>query len=136
MGETADVVIVGAGVQGASLAFHLARRGTAVVVVERESVASGATGRSSGFVRMHYDLEIESRTAWASYPYFRDWDAIRAWARDLPGIAGDTILRLHGREVRPRQNPPPYPLSPLPAHLTPWIRSLQKSEKNSKRMLT
>ncbi len=76
MGETADVVIVGAGVQGASLAFHLARRGTAVVVVERESVASGATGRSSGFVRMHYDLEIESRTAWASYPYFRDWDAM------------------------------------------------------------
>jgi len=76
MGETADVVIVGAGVQGASLAFHLARRGAAVVVVERETAASGASGRSSGFVRMHYDLEIESRLAWASYPYFRDWDAI------------------------------------------------------------
>jgi len=76
MGETADVVIVGAGVQGASLAFHLARRGTSVIVVERESAASGATGRSSGFVRMHYDLEIESRIAWASYPYFRDWDAM------------------------------------------------------------
>src|SRR3972149_5837103 len=35
--------------------------------------AAGATGRSSGFVRMHYDLESESRLAWASYPYFRDW---------------------------------------------------------------
>ncbi len=73
MGETADVIIVGAGVQGASLAFHLAVRGASVTVLERGSVAAGATGRSSGFVRMHYDLESESRFAWLSYPYFRDW---------------------------------------------------------------
>jgi sarcosine oxidase subunit beta len=76
MTETADAVIVGAGVQGASLAFHLARRGLRVVVLERDTVASGATGRSSGFVRMHYDLESESRLAWASFPYFRDWASI------------------------------------------------------------
>ena len=56
MVETADVIVIGAGVQGASLAFHLARRGARVVVVERGSVAAGATGRSSGLVRMHYDL--------------------------------------------------------------------------------
>ena len=73
MTQTADVIVVGAGVQGASLAFHLARRGTRVIVLERGSVAGGATGRSSGFVRMHYDLESESRLAWASFPYFRDW---------------------------------------------------------------
>jgi sarcosine oxidase subunit beta len=71
--ETADVVIVGAGVQGASLAFHLARRGQRVIVLERSSIAAGATGRSSGFVRMHYDLASEAHLAWASYPYFRDW---------------------------------------------------------------
>ena len=71
--RTADVVVVGAGVQGASLAFHLARRGARVAVVERASVGAGATGRSSGFVRMHYDLEIEARLAWLSFPYFRDW---------------------------------------------------------------
>ncbi len=71
MVETADVIVVGAGVQGASLAFHLARRGTQVLVLERENVAAGATGRSSGFVRMHYDLESDARLAWASFPYFR-----------------------------------------------------------------
>ena len=71
--RTADVVIVGAGVQGASLAFHLARRGVRVAVVERSSVGAGATGRSSGFVRMHYDLELEARLAWASFPYFTGW---------------------------------------------------------------
>jgi sarcosine oxidase subunit beta len=73
MTETADAIIVGAGVQGASLAFHLAKRGVRVLVLERGSVASGATGRSSGFVRMHYDLETDVELAWRSFPYFRDW---------------------------------------------------------------
>jgi sarcosine oxidase subunit beta len=74
--ESADVVIVGAGVQGASLAFHLARRGVGVMVLERGSVASGATGRSSGFVRMHYDVETDVDLAWRSFPYFRDWSDV------------------------------------------------------------
>ena len=76
MQETADVIVVGAGVQGASLAFHLTQRGARVLVLEREAVAAGATGRSSGFVRMHYDLESESRLAWASFGYFRDWSTV------------------------------------------------------------
>ncbi|HET7727716.1 MAG TPA: FAD-binding oxidoreductase [Candidatus Limnocylindrales bacterium] len=73
MTGTADVIVVGAGVQGASLAFHLARRGASVLVLERDVVGAGATGRSSGFVRMHYDLESDARLAWASFPYFRAW---------------------------------------------------------------
>ena len=71
--DTADVVVVGAGVQGASLAFHLARRGVRVLVLERASVGAGATGRSSGFVRMHYDLAIEAELAWRSFPWFTEW---------------------------------------------------------------
>jgi sarcosine oxidase subunit beta len=73
MAETADVIIVGAGVHGASLAFHLAERGMRPLVVEKATVAAGATGRSSGLVRMHYDVEAEARLAWRSYAYFRDW---------------------------------------------------------------
>ena len=73
MVETADVIVVGAGVQGASLAYHLARQGARVLILERGSIAAGATGRSSGFVRMHYDLPAEARLAAASFPYFRDW---------------------------------------------------------------
>jgi sarcosine oxidase, subunit beta len=73
MVETADVVVVGAGVQGASVAFHLARRGARVVVLERSTIAGGATGRSSGLVRMHYAYESEARLAFASLPCFRDW---------------------------------------------------------------
>ena len=73
MAQTADVVIIGAGVQGASLAFHLAQRGVKVIVLEKRFVGAGATGRSSGLVRMHYDTEVDARLAWESFQYFRDW---------------------------------------------------------------
>ena len=73
MAETADVIIVGAGIHGASLAFHLAERGIAATILEKSTVASGATGRSSGMVRMHYDVEAEARLAWRSLTYFKNW---------------------------------------------------------------
>ena len=92
MQASADVIIVGAGVQGASLAFHLARRGARVTVLERGTVGSAATGRSSGFVRMHYDLESESRLAWASFPYFTEWRD-RVGAGD-PGFVRTGFLHL------------------------------------------
>ncbi|MFL5641009.1 MAG: NAD(P)/FAD-dependent oxidoreductase [Chloroflexota bacterium] len=99
--ETAEVIVVGAGVQGASLAFHLARRGVPVLVLERETVAAGATGRSSGFVRMHYDLASDARLAWTSFPYFEDWAAMvghgdcgfvrTGFLQIMPGDLGDSV---------------------------------------------
>jgi glycine/D-amino acid oxidase-like deaminating enzyme len=53
--RTADVVIIGGGVTGLSTAFHLTRRGIRdVVVVDKGSIASGGTGKSSACVRQHY----------------------------------------------------------------------------------
>ncbi len=92
--RTADVVIVGAGVQGASLAFHLAVRGAKVLVLERSSVAAGATGRSSGFVRMHYDLALEAELAWRSFPWFTEWRD-RVGAGD-PGFVRTGFVQLVG----------------------------------------
>jgi glycine/D-amino acid oxidase-like deaminating enzyme len=55
--ETADVVIVGGGIEGAAAAWALAQRGvTDVVVAERNTVGSGMTGKSSGIVRCHYGV--------------------------------------------------------------------------------
>jgi sarcosine oxidase subunit beta len=73
MNNTADVIIIGGGVQGASLAFHLAKRGTKVIILEKQFIGAGATGRSSGLVRMHYDTEVDSRLAWVSFQYFLNW---------------------------------------------------------------
>jgi sarcosine oxidase subunit beta len=72
--ETADVVIVGAGVMGASIAFHLAeRRAGRILVLDQAYVAAGASGRSSGLVRMHYTHPPEVRLALLSLEYFEQW---------------------------------------------------------------
>lgn len=73
MPGTADVVVIGGGVNGASVACALATRGARVVLVERKAVASGASGWSSALVRMHYTNEWDARLAWASFPTFRHW---------------------------------------------------------------
>ena len=73
MPKNFDVIVIGAGVIGISTAFHLAQRGLKPVILERKEIGYGATGKSSGLVRMHYDLEVESRLAWESFQYFRNW---------------------------------------------------------------
>src|SRR5712692_6549910 len=73
MSQTADVVVVGGGVNGASIAYALAARGVKVVLLEKGALASGASGRSSALVRMHYTNEWDARLAWASFPVFRHW---------------------------------------------------------------
>ncbi|HSL51175.1 MAG TPA: FAD-binding oxidoreductase [Candidatus Deferrimicrobiaceae bacterium] len=73
MVQTADVVVVGGGVNGTSIAYALASRGAKTVLVEKGAVASGASGRSSALVRMHYTNEWDARLAWASFPVFKHW---------------------------------------------------------------
>lgn len=53
--KTADAVVVGAGINGASTAFHLAKKGFGkVVLVEKFLLASGGTGKSAAIIRQHY----------------------------------------------------------------------------------
>src|ERR1044071_9876556 len=74
MNPSYDAIVIGAGVMGASIAFHLAERGLKTAILERKVSASGATGHSSGLVRMHYDLAAESELTFVSYKnYFSQW---------------------------------------------------------------
>jgi len=73
MVQTADVVVIGGGVNGASIAYALSSKGVNVVLVEKAALASGASGRSSALVRMHYTNEWDARLAWASFPVFKHW---------------------------------------------------------------
>ena len=62
MAETYDAVVIGAGVVGASTAFHLAKLGALkVCVVDRGPVCGGGTGKSCAIVRSHYS--VPSNTA-------------------------------------------------------------------------
>jgi sarcosine oxidase subunit beta len=75
--RTADVVVVGGGVNGLSLAFHLAREGAGrVVLLERRHLAAGATGKSGALVRTHYTNEPETRLAHESLKVFAHWSDV------------------------------------------------------------
>ena len=75
MPTTTDAVIIGGGVTGTSLAYHLAKAGLQVVLLEKKHLCAGGTGKSTAVVRMHYENEPETRLALASfkaYSHFAD----------------------------------------------------------------
>ena len=103
-----DVAVIGAGVHGASVAFHLANRGVRTVVIERTSPAGGPTGRSSAIVRAYYTNAFLAGVARDSIAMFRDFE--RHTGRDA-GFRATGLLVLHPpedeatvREVVPRLN--------------------------------
>jgi len=82
-GKSADFIILGAGVMGASIAFHLAkRRAGRILVLEKDSVGQGASGRSSALVRMHYSFPPEVQLAVKSLEMFQNW-------KEVTGQEGD-----------------------------------------------
>jgi sarcosine oxidase subunit beta len=68
--KTADIVIIGGGVMGASAAYHLAKRGIKnVVLLEKEEFfGTGATGRCAGGVRYQFSTEINVKLSLESLP--------------------------------------------------------------------
>jgi glycine/D-amino acid oxidase-like deaminating enzyme len=81
--KTADFIILGAGVMGASIAFHLARRNAGpIVVLDKDHAGSGGSGRSSALIRMHYSFPPEVQLALISLKVFQHW-------RDVVGEPGE-----------------------------------------------
>ncbi|MFN6963894.1 MAG: NAD(P)/FAD-dependent oxidoreductase [Pyrinomonadaceae bacterium] len=74
--RSADVVIVGGGVVGASVAYHLTERGVRdVLILEREAgQGSGSTGKATGGVRAQFETDINIRLSLYSIDFFREWD--------------------------------------------------------------
>ena len=63
MGSQPEVVVVGAGIAGASTAFHLAERGASVTLLERSTPASGPSGRSGALSHAFYFMPELSQLA-------------------------------------------------------------------------
>lgn len=71
-----DVIVVGGGINGTSIAFNLAKKGVSVTLVEREFIASGPTGRSSAIIRQHYSNPVTARMALRSLRVWQNFDDV------------------------------------------------------------
>ncbi|HUM05801.1 MAG TPA: FAD-binding oxidoreductase [Terriglobales bacterium] len=75
--KTADFIILGAGVMGASIAFHLAQRKTgSIAILDKDHVGAGGSSRSSALIRMHYSFPPEVQLALVSLEIFQHWREI------------------------------------------------------------
>src|SRR2546427_6786900 len=107
--KTADIVIVGGGVHGASLAYHFARKKAGrIVLIEKKFIASGPTGRSTALVRRFYAMDFFTRTASAAARMFPPWE-------DGGGGDGDPGVQPGGMLGPARPHTPPHlPHNALP----------------------
>src|SRR5919201_280860 len=121
--RTASVVVIGGGVVGCSIAYHLARRGQRdVVVLERETVGSGTTSKAAGGIRLQFPTETEIRFSIESirvFDHFADEFGVDigyrrigylfliATAADLEAFRGRMALQrrlgVDVREISPRE---------------------------------
>ena len=73
MSKTADVVIIGGGISGCAIAYNLAKKGVKnIVVIEKDYLASGATGRCGAGVRQQWGTEMNCKLAMESVKFYEN----------------------------------------------------------------
>jgi sarcosine oxidase subunit beta len=74
--KNAEIIIIGGGVVGASVAYHLTKRGAKdVLILDREAhQGKGSTGKATGGVRAQFETEINIRMSLYSIDFFKHWD--------------------------------------------------------------
>ena len=82
-----DVLIIGGGVIGCSIAYHLTQRGCRkVVVVERHTIGSGSTAKAAGGIRQQFSCEANVRLAMYSVDFFEHFHERLALPPDAGGV--------------------------------------------------
>ena len=104
--RSADIVVIGGGVNGTSIAMHLSRMGAGrVILLEKGHLAAGASGRSGAMVREHYLHPTLVRMAMEASTIFHNFgDAVaetRASSRRAGRCSSVSATRTrHGRTWR------------------------------------
>ena len=87
MTKSNDVVVVGGGINGVSIAYHLAQHGAKVILLEKNHIAGGPSGLSSAIVRQHYSNVVTARMA---------LESLRVWQNFAEVIGGESIFTQTG----------------------------------------
>lgn len=82
--ETAEIVIIGAGIVGSSIAYHLTAAGCKnVLILERESAqCKGSTGKSMGGVRAQFSTPMSIQMSLYSIPFYAGFDELLGYPCD------------------------------------------------------
>ena len=101
MKETTDVVVIGAGIIGLSIAYQLARRSRLKIVVleKARSPAEGSTGSSSSILRHRYSFDEMVRLAQDGIACYRDWSQFTGLTRPRAEFHRVGVLWLPGQDT-------------------------------------
>lgn len=84
MKSKAEVVIIGAGISGCSIAYNLAKKGVKdIVVLDKSYICSGSTGRCGAGVRMQWGTEMNCKIAKKSIEFYEHANEILEYERDV-----------------------------------------------------
>lgn len=82
--KTASVVIVGGGISGCAIAWNLAHRGVKdIVLVEKDTLSNGSTGRCGAGIRMQWGAEMNCHLAQYSVRFFENANETLEYERDI-----------------------------------------------------
>ncbi len=87
MKKSSDVIVIGGGINGVSIAYHLAKRGASVTLLEKNFIGGGPSGLSSAIVRQHYSNPVTVRMA---------LESLRTWQNFSDVVGGEAVFTQTG----------------------------------------
>ncbi len=74
--QIADVIVIGGGIMGTATAYHLAKRGVGVELLEKSHLGAGSTGLTGGIIRQHYSVETSAQMALRALRVWENFDEV------------------------------------------------------------
>ena len=71
--NSAEAVVIGAGIVGSSITHYLSEKGVGVTLLDKGSIAGGATGKATAVIRMHYTNPWDSAMAKLGGDVYSNW---------------------------------------------------------------